>query len=59
MKQKLILDLLCHISRAEVTKLEPMGKIWLTICSVNKVLLNNTSLMYVLSVSSFALQKQN
>lgn len=55
MKQKLILDLLCHISRAEVTKLEPMGKIWLTICSVNKVLLNNTSLMYVLSVSSFAL----
>lgn len=55
MKQKLILDLLCHAFRTEVSELEPMSQIWPTICFVNKVLLNNSPLIYVLSISFFSL----
>lgn len=43
----------------EVSKLEPMGQIWPTICLVSKVVLNHSLPIYVLSMSFFALQKQN
>ena len=55
MKQKLILDLLCHVFRTEVNKVEALSQAWPTICFVNKVLLNHSPVIYVLSLSSFAL----